>query len=128
MSRIKVIRIIAQIVVIFILLQLGNLISGWMRPIIFIPGSIMGMLVFLCLLLTGILQLEFMEETSAFLLRHMGFFFIPLGVGLIESMDLISEIWFKLVVLLIVSCAFVMFVSSKVTEIMIRLTEGKGES
>ena len=112
-------RIIKQLLVIFIILQIGNLLSDLIKPLILIPGSIMGMLILFILLITNIIKVKFIEETSDFFLKHMGFFFIPLGVSLLSSLDILRETWARLIIVLIISNIIVMFVAGKTAEIFI---------
>lgn len=121
----KIIKHIGQGVIIMAFLFLGNFISDLIRSVIFIPGSLVGMLLMFIALLSGILKIDHIKELSGFLLKHMGFFFIPLGVGLLKSFNLLSESWWQLLVVLILSCTLVMAVSGKVTELLIKLLEKK---
>jgi holin-like protein len=77
------------------------------------------MLLLLLLLFTRIIKTEQIEETSGFLLKNMGFFYVPLGVGLLNSVNLFREIWMEFLLILLFSCILVMFVTSKVTEVLI---------
>lgn len=96
-------------------MQVENIISGLLKSIIYIPGSLLGMLLFLLLLFTKIVKTEQIEESSEFLLNNMGFFYVQLGIGLLNSMKLFSEVWMELIVVLVLSCVLIMFVTSKVT-------------
>ena len=116
-------KIIKQAILVLVLLQIGNLISKLISPIILIPGSIIGMILLFTFLLKDLIKLDHIEELSSFLLKHMGFFFIPLGVSLLNSVDLLKAVWVELAIVLLVSCFLVMFVSSKVTDIMIQRTK-----
>lgn len=79
----------------------------------------MGMMILYILLMKNIIEVEYLEQTSGFFLKHMGFFFIPLGVGLLRSLDILSETWVQLTIVLILSNIIVMFVAGKTTEIFI---------
>lgn len=121
MKKGVVIKVIIQIIFVWILWQVGNIISGLLDSIIFIPGSIIGMMLLLLFLSTRIVKTEQIEELSGFLLKYMGFFYIPLGVSLINSVDLFQSIWLELIVILFISCILVMYVTSKVTEVLMNL-------
>lgn len=120
------IKLIQQSVLVFLLLQLGNFISELIRPITLIPGSIIGMGLLFMLLMSGVLKLKQIDMLSSFMLKYMGFFFIPLGVGLLNSMDLLSSSWLPLLSILVISGALVMLVSAKVTDLLMTMTN-KGE-
>ena len=47
-----------------------------------VPSSIIGMLFLTTMLKTKVVRLEWVETTSSFLVKNMGFFFVPPGVAL----------------------------------------------
>lgn len=109
-----------QFILITSIYVLGQLISKAFNNIIAIPGSIIGMLLLLILLLSGVIKLNYVEDISNILLKNMSFFFIPLGVGLIDSFELIHENWYSIIIILIISNILVMGVTSKVTEAVLK--------
>lgn len=116
-------RYIFQFCVIIMFLLLGNLVSDLISQWLVIPGSIVGMLLLFVALVTNLMPLEYVEETAQFFLNHMGFFFIPLGVSVIESYILIKEVAFQLVLVLILSNMLVMGFTAKATEMMMKRGE-----
>ena len=115
----KTFKIAIQIAIIYIIYMAGNFISKLIADIIVIPGNIIGMVILLVLLTTNILKLSMIEETGNFMLKYMGFFFVPLTVGLMESYKLIEKSIVQILIILVISCILVMFVSGKVTDILI---------
>lgn len=118
-------KIAIQIAIIYIIYMAGNFISKLIADVIVIPGNIIGMVILLVLLTSNILKLSMIEETVNFMLKYMGFFFVPLTVGLTQSFKLIQNSIFQIIIILVVSCILVMFVSAKVTDILITLKEKK---
>ncbi len=118
-------KIAIQIAIIYIIYMAGNFISRLIADVIVIPGNIIGMVILLVLLTSNILKLSMIEETGNFMLKYMGFFFVPLTVGLTQSFKLIQNSIFQIIIILVVSCILVMFVSAKVTDILITLKEKK---
>ncbi|WP_316570192.1 CidA/LrgA family protein [Neobacillus sp. YIM B06451] len=55
-----------------------------------IPGSVLGMLILFFLLASGIVKLSYVELAGSFLNRHLGFFFVPITVGLMDFGGLIK--------------------------------------
>lgn len=55
-----------------------------------IPSSILGMLLLTFLLKTRVIKLEWVETISNFLVKNMGFFFVPPGVALMLYLDIIK--------------------------------------
>ncbi len=123
----KILKIILQIGIIYIIYWTGNLISKLISDIILIPGNIIGMAILLLLLSTNILKLSMVEETGNFMLKYMGFFFVPLTVGLMESYKLIQNSLLQIMIILPISCFIVMLVSCKVTDFLISYKEKNHE-
>ena len=67
------------------------------------PASVIGMILLLICLLSGILKLEHIREKSDFLLSNMAFFFIPAGVSLINYLDILKDNLFPIIVICVVS-------------------------
>ncbi len=122
-ERMKILKIAGQIAIIYIIYQAGNLISNSISQIIIIPGNIIGMAILLLLLTLNFLKLSMIEETSSFMLKYMGFFFVPLTVGIMESYKLIQDSIIQIIIILVISCILVMFVSCKVTDLLISYKE-----
>ncbi len=88
---------------IWLMFEAGNALSRLIEPIILIPGSILGMLMLFVLLMTGLVKMEWLTPVTGLFLKHMSFFFIPLGVGFLGAVDLIAPIWMEMTFLLILS-------------------------
>lgn len=121
----NVLKIMIQIAIIYLIYMSGNFISSLISDFIVIPGNIIGMVILLLLLNTNLLKLSMIEETGNFMIKYMGFFFVPLTVGLMDSYLLIKDSIIQILVILGVSCISVMFVSSKVTDLLISYNERK---
>ena len=79
-----------------------------------VPASIYGLIIMLVMLLTGVLRISSIRETSAFLIDIMPVMFIPAATGLMTSWGIIkSRIWVYLIIT-VVSLAAVMIVSGRV--------------
>ncbi len=89
-----------------------------------VPASIYGLLLLLLALLTGILRLESVKETSKFLIEIMPLMFIPAAVGLLESWEALSGILIQVLTATVVSTVLVMGVSGMVTQALIRKKQG----
>ncbi|MCF7498470.1 CidA/LrgA family protein [Pseudoalteromonas sp. L1] len=66
------------------------------------PAPLLGMVLLLVLLLTGIVKEHHLKPTASPLLNYMPLFFIPAGVGIIEHLGLIAEHWPLLLTIFIV--------------------------
>lgn len=86
-------KVFNQLVIILSIWVIGEYISSFIQGIILIPGSIVGMLLLFLLLQFKVLDLSSIENVSGFFLDNMAIFFIPAGVSLIKSLDLIREMY-----------------------------------
>ena len=55
------------------------------------PASVISLILLLVLLLTGIVKVDHVREKSDFLLGNLGFFFVPVSVGIMNYAQLIWE-------------------------------------
>ena len=60
------------------------------------PASVIGMVLLLLFLLSGLLKVEHIREKSDFLLANMAFFFIPSGVNVMNYLDILRQNWLPL--------------------------------
>lgn len=112
-------KILNQLAIILGLWAVGEYISSFIQSVVVIPGSIIGMILLFLLLKSKIIKLENINEVSNFFLDNMAIFFIPAGVSLIKSLDLISDNVFVLVITIFVSTIVVMYTTGKLVDIMI---------
>ncbi|WP_408955213.1 CidA/LrgA family protein [Natroniella sp. ANB-PHB2] len=80
--------LLRQILIIITISSLGEFISDFFS--LSVPGNVVGMIILLISLMSGILKLEMIDKVSDFLLTHLAFFFIPAGVNLISSLDVMQ--------------------------------------
>ncbi|NIZ49895.1 CidA/LrgA family protein [Clostridioides difficile] len=102
---------------------MGEYISSFIQGIILIPGSIVGMLLLFLLLQFKVLDLSSIENVSGFFLDNMAIFFIPAGVSLIKSLDLIRENVLVLLLVICLSTLIVMYTTGIIVEKMIKKKE-----
>lgn len=68
-----------------------------------ITGSIIGLILLLSFLLTGLLKLQSVEIAGKLLLQHLVLFFIPCVVGLIQFKELFISYGFQMIVTVVLS-------------------------
>lgn len=78
-----------QLAIIIGCLAVGEFIT-WLTGIS-VPSSIIGMLLLTFLLKVKVIKLEWVETISNFLVKNMGFFFVPPGVALMLYFDIIGK-------------------------------------
>ena len=88
------------------------------------PASIYGLVLLFIALMTGLVKLPQVHEAARFLIEIMPLMFIPAAVGLTESWDKISPIFWKLIIVTAVSTVLVMAISGRVTQFVIRHEKG----
>lgn len=113
-------KIFNQLALILGVWAIGEYISSFIQNIVVIPGSIIGMVLLFILLQFKVIKLEKVNEISDFFLDNMAIFFIPAGVSLINSLNLIIDNIFVLIVSIVISTAMVMYITGIVVEKMIQ--------
>ena len=111
-------RFIKQFSIILFLSFLGEILHD-LIPLP-IPASVYGLLLMLISFQSHILKLDQVKEASEFLIEIMPVMFIPAGVGLLTSWDALRSVLLPIVVIILVTTVFVMAVTGRVTQKMIR--------
>ena len=102
-------KIFREFIIILVLYFIGELISKIFN--IPIPGNIIAMILLFVSLCTGIIKVEKVDDISTFFLDHLAFFFIPAGVGLINSFDSIKSSAIQIIIICIITTIIVMAVT-----------------
>lgn len=107
---------ILQFAVLFLFLALGELIV-WLSgaPL---PSSIIGMLLLTSALKFRVVKLEWVESLSDFIVRNLGFFFVPAGVGVMRCLGLIGQQWLPIVGASVVSTFIIIAVTGWIHQLM----------
>ena len=90
-----------------------------------VPAAIWGMILLFVILSTGIVKLEQVEATADFLSGLMMLIFVPFGVSLMASYDLLAGSIFKSAVIVILSTFVCYFVTGKTADFIIARKEAK---
>lgn len=102
-------KILQQLLIIFILCLFGELISAFL-PVI-IPANVISMIMLLVLLMLKIIKEEHIKESAQFLLANLTFFFVPLTVSILDNFHLIRENIFAILFI----CIFTTFLTFAAT-------------
>ncbi|ERG65857.1 MULTISPECIES: CidA/LrgA family protein [Exiguobacterium] len=97
----RLIKWIIGLSLLFGLSALGNWIVAALD--LKVPGSVIGMVLLLLLLMTKLIRVEWIEDSAGFLTKHLAFFFIPIAVGLMSYSDLLKAEGVPLFAALIIS-------------------------
>lgn len=111
---------ILQFALLFAFLAAGELIVA--ATDIPIPSSIIGMLLLTTSLKLRIIRLNQIERVADFLVRNLGFFFVPAGVGLMCCLDLLKGEIIPITIATIVSTFIIIAVTGWVHQYVRRFT------
>lgn len=120
-------KLLKQLALILGIWAVGEYISSFLANIIIIPGSIVGMIILFGLLKSKVIKVESIEELGNFFLENMAIFFVPAGVSLIKSLDLIGSNVIVLAATITISTTLVMIITAMVVEKMIEIKCKKGQ-
>lgn len=109
---------VIQLALILAICSLGDLIHTYLN--IPIPGNVLGMVLLLFFLLTGVIKLSMIEDVSNFFLKHLSFFFIPAAVGLITCFTILEGKWTALFIISVVSTFIIAVVTGATVQILMK--------
>lgn len=113
-------KYLKQLSLILIIWALGEYISTIIANVIALPGSIVGMIILFALMFFKVIKVEQIQEISNFFLDNIAFFFIPLGVALLDNVGVLKEYWIQLLIVIILSTVIVLVVTSLVVHFMMK--------
>ena len=91
-----------------------------------VPASIYGLVLMLLALVTGIVKIEQVKDTAVFLIEIMPVMFIPAGVGLVVSWNVLKPLLIPVAIITFVSFVAVAVATGRTAQWMIKKDEGKG--
>lgn len=83
----------------------------------------LGIVILLFLLWSGVIKVEQIEWAAGWLLRHLGFFFIPISVGLMTLGNIVKVNGWILLSILFVSAFIGIIAAGKITQTVIVKSE-----
>lgn len=92
-----------------------------------IPANVYGLILMFLALCTGILKLNQVKETAAFLIEIMPVMFIPAAAGLLDSWSFLRPVWLPVIVITLITTVVVMAVTGRVTQKMIQKDKRNGD-
>lgn len=111
-------KLLRQFAIIIVICFLGEILNRFLG--IPIPGNVIGMIILLAGLVTKVIKLSYIEDISEFLLKHLAFFFVPAGVGIISSLDILKGNWISILAIVFISTILV----TAATGITVQLIKG----
>lgn len=116
-------KIIRGIIVLLAFYGAGVLLAKWLHfPL---PGNITGMLMLTLALTTGVVKLDWVEQASELLIRHMMLFFVPILVGVASYLGIIADNPIGLLLAMVPGTACVMVVTGRLIQWYLNRRRGK---
>ncbi|WP_285766012.1 CidA/LrgA family protein [Peribacillus sp. SI8-4] len=106
----KLLAFIVQLILLLVICKLGYYLADLFH--LPIPGNVIGMILLFILLQTKVLKVEWIEQASGFLVKHLAFFFIPISISLMTMGWLFIEYGLPLAFTLGASLIFGFIVSA----------------
>lgn len=95
-------KIFKQLILIIAFSLLGVLISYLLSLAkINFPGSLIGMILLFIFLLFNLIRVDSIDQVSKFFIDNMGIFFVPGAILILNKLEVISEIWWKLTIIIL---------------------------
>ncbi len=89
-----------------------------------LPPNVLGLIFLFVALQSGVVKLQWIEETAQFLLRHMMLFFAPIIVGVVVFLPLIARQLVPIGVGLVGSTVFFLCLTGRVVARLTRAQKG----
>jgi holin-like protein len=109
-------KYLKQLMIILISYFLGTIIQSFFN--LPIPGTVLGLIILFLALSLGIVKIEMIEDICEVLISHMSFLFIPAGVGLMTSFDMLKGKVMAFSVIIIISTCVVWIVTAYVVKFL----------
>ncbi|TJX65170.1 CidA/LrgA family protein [Soehngenia saccharolytica] len=108
-----------QLGILLLILWLANIIS--VNYINILPPTIIGMVILFLLLKLNILKISHIEDISSVLLEYLPFMFLPIGVGVINVLDVLKNDLIPILITVCLTLTLVMITTGKTIQFMINI-------
>ncbi|WP_423189115.1 CidA/LrgA family protein [Alkalibacterium sp. f15] len=96
-------------------------IGSYLSPVA-VPGSVIGMILLFFALHFKWIEMEKVEAVGEWLTNNMAILFIPAGVGLMTNFSIIGDVWWQLLLVVLISTLAMMALVGVVVQSVIRMT------
>ena len=117
----KAAPLIVQLGIFAAILMVSQLISSLFPADFAVPTPLIGMIILFVLLITHIIKLEQVEMVGDTLIGLIAFLFIPSGIQLAGSLDIIKSEGIQLTIAAVISTICMLLIIAFVGEIVIRI-------
>lgn len=109
-------KIVKELGIVMAILYLAHVIQvAFSLPV---PSTVLGMIILLVALLTGVVKIDMIKNVAPFSAQYLTFLFIPGGVGLISSLDLVAEAWLPILIVIVVTAIIVIAVTGLTVQVL----------
>ena len=115
-------KYLKQFLVILIISLIGEVLK-YLIPLS-VPASIYGMVILFLCLLTGAIKLEQVKDAGKFLIEIMPVMFIPAGVGLITSWEVLKTMLVPVCLVTFITLLTVMVATGRISQSVIKKERG----
>ena len=84
-----------------------------------LPAGVLGLLLFLAALMTGVVKLKWVERTAGLMVRHMLLLFVPLLAGLTVMGDVLRKDALALIASIVVSLLAVLLMTGGLAHLLL---------
>lgn len=92
-----------------------------------IPGSVIGMVLLFVALHFKWVKMVQVEEVGTWLTDNMAIFFVPAGVGLMTNFDILGDIWWQLLVTILITTTLMIAFVALIVQWLKRRTDKKDQ-
>lgn len=118
-------KILNQLFWILLFSLLGEIVSIIISTFIAIPASVIGMVLLFLALHYKWVDINKFNQVGSWLSDNMGIFFVPAGVGILANFDILSEIWWQLVIVLSLTTFLMMVFVGKLVQFIMDKSQKK---
>ena len=122
-SKPDIMKNIKAFTIVLIIWFAGELISGWIRDFIIIPGSILGFITLFILLQLKIVKLELMNDMADFFLKHVTLMLIPVAISFISYFDVIGANIIPILICGVIVTIISLVLTMKFVDILVNASE-----
>jgi holin-like protein len=111
-------RYVSGTLILLVFYGVGTVANKWLH--IPLPGSLLGMILLALSLVMGWIRLDWVEQASSFLIRHMMLFFVPIIVGVSSYMHIFANDPLPILFSLVLGPILVMLVAGRIVQWYVR--------
>lgn len=113
--------ILVQMGIFATVLFVSSLISSLFPPSFPVPTPVIGLVILYLLLVLKIVKVQWVDSFSGFMISMIGFLFVPSGVSLASSLDIMKAQGLQIIAVVIISTVIMLVVTTYIAMFLISL-------